>query len=51
MPILLLPALFGGGGLIAGFTLGGGADALSNAIKWAAIGGITFVIAKQAKLV
>lgn len=51
MPILLLPGLFGAGGLIAGFTLGGGADALSSAIKWAAIGGITFVIAKQAKLV
>jgi len=51
MPILLLPTVFGAGGLIAGFTLGGGADALSNAIKWAAVGGITFVIAKQTKLI
>lgn len=51
MPFLFIPLLFGAGGFLGGFTVGGGASALKDALKWAVIGGIALYVAKQTKVI
>ena len=48
---LFLPLIFGGGGLLGGFALGGGAKAVSDGLKWAVIAGAALYFAKQAKVI
>lgn len=46
MPVpFILGALIGG---VAGFVVGDGVDATSRIVRWGVVGGIAFLVAKQA---